>query len=425
MYVMNSWQVSKKEFFMRTVLLAPPIVTQKRRHATANCHHSSSTKFIELQHAQVQDTLCAYPYACSPEVAEEKKRTLACSGPQYGAGDSSFGLPYSKFQGDYVVTEFLFSLTDNPFLFHGNATIVPRGSFIDSRTDAVNIILVFYSPNEGIITQLTITADVYGRNADIHGSAAMVHYEMVHHVVVEGAGVINCFFSSLLVAMNILIIIFYLTRKDIRDLLRGDNNALAGPSMANEGHFKFTGKLRVQTQLVEDEETRMWWEREKMHWWADTEVEARRRWFRRANSSDTSLRECCTKIMRHMHHPQELPVEHPWNKLYNAYHNYRFLVIRLMLTVFAVTGTASFVVVNFIMVLMSADDADRVLKSLKEVQWDGDAELAHTEQQFFSSLAMLNTLVARNAQVKALGFVSLCINVFALVQCMGVHPRSF
>jgi len=342
---------------MRTVLLAPPIVTQTRRHATAACHHSSSTKFIELTHAQVRNTLCAYPYACSPEVAEERKRTLACSGPQYGEGESSFGLDYAKFQGDYVVTDFLFSLTDNPFLFRGNDTIVPRGSFIDSRSEAVSIILVFYSPNEGMITQLTITADVNGRHADLHGSAAMVRYEMVHHVVVEGVGVTRSCFSSFLVAINVFIIIFYLTRKDIRDLF-----------------FSFRGgdhtHDREQAQLEENEETRVWWKREKERWWAGTKEQAQRRWFRKARSDNSVqvLRECSTQIMRHVSRPQELQLESPWTNLYKAYHRHRFQMIRLTLTVFAVTGTAVFVMLNLMMVVTSAGDADRVLKSLKDVQ---------------------------------------------------------
>ena len=222
--------VEKKDFSMRTVLLAPPIVTQKRRHSTAECRHSSSTKFIDLQHAQVLSSVCAYPYACSNTVLEEKKRTLACNGKAYGEGESSFGLEYSKFQGDFVITDFLFSLTENPFLFRGNATPVPRGSFIDSRTETVNIILVFYSPNEGIITRLTINAGIDGRHPDLHGTTAMVRYEMVHHVVVEGMGVIRCVVIMVLVFINLVCIVVLLLSRDVRELLED----LTQPDVGNE-----------------------------------------------------------------------------------------------------------------------------------------------------------------------------------------------
>jgi len=174
--------------------------------------------------------VCAYPYACSNTVLEEKKRTLACSGKAYGEGESSFGLEYSKFQGDFVITDFLFSLTENPFLFRGNATPVPRGSFIDSRTETVNIILVFYSPNEGIITRLTISAGIDGRHPDLHGTTAMVRYEMVHHIVVEGMGVIRCVVIMVLVFINLVCIVVLLLSRDVRELLED----LTQPDVGNE-----------------------------------------------------------------------------------------------------------------------------------------------------------------------------------------------
>ena len=61
------------------------------------------------------------------------------------------------------------------------------------------------------------------------------------------------------------------------------------------------------------------------------------------------------------------------------------------------------------------------------LQWDGDVDLAHTEQQFFSSLVMLNNLVARNAKIQALSshiIFSISHIIFSISHAQRENPGT-
>jgi hypothetical protein len=100
--------VVKMDFSRRSVLVAPPIVTSMRSHRTAQCHHSSSTKFIRQQHSRTVESACSTPYRCSESVMQKPELTVSCTGDQYVKGDTAFGIELVRFKNEDVVVDFLY-----------------------------------------------------------------------------------------------------------------------------------------------------------------------------------------------------------------------------------------------------------------------------------------------------------------------------
>jgi len=54
-------------------------------------------------------------------------------------------------------TDFLASIADNTFLFRDG--IVPTEAFINSATQQVQVVFVFFTPRSGLVTVLNINVD--------------------------------------------------------------------------------------------------------------------------------------------------------------------------------------------------------------------------------------------------------------------------
>ena len=98
------------------MLIAPPIIFQTRRGKATLCPFSYSSHFLLAQHDEVKNQTCALPYGCEAEVLQRAEKTLSCRGGEKTNG-SYFGIVPSSFGGEIGYADFLFSLTDNPFLY--------------------------------------------------------------------------------------------------------------------------------------------------------------------------------------------------------------------------------------------------------------------------------------------------------------------
>jgi len=370
--------VKKNDFSRRSVLLAPPIVTSRRTRRSPQCRHLPSTKFIQQAYALTVDVDCSSPYQCSESVLEQPELTVACSGDPFTTGDTAFGIEFQSFQGDDVVVDFLYSLTDNPFLFRGNNTLMQRGSFIDSSTGLVKTILVFFSPNEGIITQLIVRAEINSRSVDNRGKASMIHFEMVHHVIVEGQAVIQCIGFMACVLLNLVIILSLFVRhvrrliQDIR-VVEPEKSDVLTFTTSDSPYAKTYGSQHLI--VLSGDKLRPW-------------QEVLRMWYNNEFPSELNMR-----------------------------------AARLASDLISAMFAATFVALNLFMVITSSDDAQSILDQLYQVEWDSDTDLHLTEKAYFNALDRLDALVSRSQFISSIGYWALCVNVLSLVQCLGAHPR--
>jgi hypothetical protein len=119
---------------------------------------------------------CLAPYQCDNDTLLSPELTISCRG-DIEVEKEAFGINVSRFQGDRGYADFLFSLTDNPFLFRGGEVRSTR-DFIDSSTQTAKVILVFFTPDSGMTSVLTWTSE-FMENAAAEGSFTLQHYEML------------------------------------------------------------------------------------------------------------------------------------------------------------------------------------------------------------------------------------------------------
>ena len=75
-------------------------------------------------------------------------------------------------------------------------------TFIDSLTDAVKVVLVFFTPSKGIVTILELAADFTGMDT-IKGTVSVDHYG-----ILEGPGLTLYFIMQSVVLVNLAIMLF-------------------------------------------------------------------------------------------------------------------------------------------------------------------------------------------------------------------------
>jgi len=208
MVIEQTIDIQKTDFLPRSVLIAPPIIFQRRVEHSSTCPYSYSTTFIQQQHAKVLKGKCALPYRCPADVLISPETTMSCPGEAKTNG-SVFGILPSSFDGQVGYSDFLFSLTDNPFLFREGRVQATR-DFLDSSTESSKIILLFFTPEAGMTSVLTINANFLGE------AVAKISVKLDHYEILEDAALFNYMALQILVLVNVLIIVL-----DIVFVLRG------------------------------------------------------------------------------------------------------------------------------------------------------------------------------------------------------------
>lgn len=107
--------IEKQDYTPRSVLIAPPIIFQTKRSKASTCKSNYSSTFITQQFDRMYSSKCQAPYQCDVELLAKPELIISCPGESITT--ASFGINSTDFQGDTGYADFLFSLTDSPFLF--------------------------------------------------------------------------------------------------------------------------------------------------------------------------------------------------------------------------------------------------------------------------------------------------------------------
>jgi len=177
--------VDKKDFGPRSTLMAAPIIFQTRVQPTADCPYNYSSSWVTKQHAKAVGVKCSAPFECDERIVADKFSVMACPGePQ--ETDFYFGLRPMEFVGETGYADFLYSIVDNDFVFRTDSNdtdaqgeLKDTETFIDSLTQSVQVLLVFFTPKEGLTSVLTINADMSGP------SNVEVEFELKHYGILE------------------------------------------------------------------------------------------------------------------------------------------------------------------------------------------------------------------------------------------------
>ena len=196
-------QLSKNDYTPRSALMAAPIVFQTRVTPSANCPYSYSRKWLLQQHFEVVNSTCSNPFACSNDILQRPELTMSCTGDLVTNG-TEFGLDPIEFQGVIGFADILYSITDTDYVFREDS-VTSTSSFFDSLTQAISLILVFFSPQYGVTSVLTFSADLSGPNP------ANIAVDLQHYEILEGSSlvkfiVIECLLLVTVISMSIDIV---------------------------------------------------------------------------------------------------------------------------------------------------------------------------------------------------------------------------
>lgn len=185
----TSIPVEKKDYGLRSVLMAAPIIFSTRTQPNATCPYEYATKWLHAQHKAVVETQCAEPFACNEDILRSPSATMACSGgPQ--VSDPFFGLNPADFRGVLGFADLLFSITDSPFVFRGEE-LRSTSDFVDSQTRDVLVLLVFFTPEYGITTVMAVNMDMSGPQ-DLEVEVNVMHYSILEGNELRSYVIVQC-----------------------------------------------------------------------------------------------------------------------------------------------------------------------------------------------------------------------------------------
>ena len=193
--------IVKRDFDLRTTLLAAPLLFHTRNNASTRCPSDEplqySQDWLKVQDRKMKNEKCSFPYQC-PSLGPE--RLIACRGEDLNVEDEVYGPAYA-FGAEKGWPEFLFSLTDNDVLFRGDQ-LIHTSSMIDSSTKAFTLILPFFTPQYGLITLLEMRVDFGGTDA-VKSTALVRHYP-----ILDGSGRLIFVLIQVLVILNLPMLIY-------------------------------------------------------------------------------------------------------------------------------------------------------------------------------------------------------------------------
>mmetsp|Transcript_924 Transcript_924/g.2032 ORF Transcript_924/g.2032 Transcript_924/m.2032 type:complete len:1682 (-) Transcript_924:65-5110(-) len=164
-------KIEKKEtvsYDEKLALLSPPVLFQSRVEKD-KCSQDIATTFLSAQMNLISATHCTKTGMC-PEVSGADD-VYTCDGKDTPTA-TYFGLNVSSLDGQKGYTELLYSVADNTVLVRDNKQLSTR-LFVDGRSKNVKMLATFQSPQNGLTTLLTMTANIDGPMVDT--SAEILH----------------------------------------------------------------------------------------------------------------------------------------------------------------------------------------------------------------------------------------------------------
>jgi len=205
--------VEKLDFGARSTLLAPPILFQTRQQPSIDCGFTYSSRYINDQYEKTMQDKCAYPMQCKGLKPESM---ISCSSSTDYINASHFGLNPMLYQTNYGYADFLFSIADHENLYRNNV-FLSTNNFIDSLTQTIQLVFVFFSPGAGLVTMLNVQCDMSGTDD------AKTKIYVDHFGVLEGYKLNMYIFIQTLVLLNIVVMIFdiFFTLQTLAMMFRG------------------------------------------------------------------------------------------------------------------------------------------------------------------------------------------------------------
>jgi len=190
--------VEKLDFGARSTLLAPPILFQTRQQPSIECGFTYSGRYIKDQYEKAMNDKCAYPMLC---MSLKPESMISCSSSTQHINTSHFGLNPMLYQAEYGYADFLYSIADHENLYRNNE-FSSTSNFIDSLTQTIQLVFVFFSPGAGLVTMLNVHCDM----SSIDDAKTKIYVD--HFGVLEGYKLNMYMFIQTLVLLNIVVMIF-------------------------------------------------------------------------------------------------------------------------------------------------------------------------------------------------------------------------
>jgi hypothetical protein len=181
-------QLNKRDFTTHLALMAAPIVFQTRVVPSSSCPYTYSRNWLQQQHLQVVNSTCRSPFQCNNDILSRPELTMACTGEGV-TNRTQFGLDPIEFQGIIGYADILYSVTDTDYTFR-EGSVISTSAFFDSLTQTISLILLFFSPQYGVTSVLTIDCDISGPipagvNVNLQHYEVLEGYSLMQYILVE------------------------------------------------------------------------------------------------------------------------------------------------------------------------------------------------------------------------------------------------
>jgi hypothetical protein len=198
--------LNKKDYATQSALMAAPIVFQTRVVPSPTCPYTYSRNWLQEQHLKVVNSTCRSPFLCNNDILRRPELTMACTGERITNG-TQFGLDPIEFQGLVGYADILYSVTDTDYTFREDS-VISTSAFFDSLTQTISLILVFFSPQYGVTSVLTIEGDMSGPisagvDVNLQHYEILEGYSLLKYIVVECVLLLTVLSMSLDIAMDL------------------------------------------------------------------------------------------------------------------------------------------------------------------------------------------------------------------------------
>eukprot|EP00927_Polykrikos_kofoidii_P085905 TRINITY_DN9471_c0_g1_i1.p1 TRINITY_DN9471_c0_g1~~TRINITY_DN9471_c0_g1_i1.p1 ORF type:complete len:1719 (-),score=296.22 TRINITY_DN9471_c0_g1_i1:194-5329(-) len=158
-------------FSQKSILVSPPLVTQKRLRPGSCESEFSNTLVMEFANLGRQFG-CSSPYSC-----ESHRSSDVYQCPGLGEDGQFLGMEPVNFEDQWVHVEYLVTIAANKFLVRqvgGQQAVITTDDYVDTLTREVTVKALFYSVEFDIITVLTMSFDTSGGR--VHAQSNLAHY---------------------------------------------------------------------------------------------------------------------------------------------------------------------------------------------------------------------------------------------------------